>query len=48
MKTNTIVVYDAEIMAQVVAQLSKSGVVYIVTNVNNADTCWEIELTGGC
>ena len=46
-KPNTIIVYDAEVMAKIVAQLTISGVVYIVTNCNNADNCWEIELTGG-
>ena len=44
---NTITVHDAEVMAKIVAQLTICGVVYIVTNVNNADSCWEIELTGG-
>jgi len=46
-KPNTITVYDAKLMASIVAQLSIEGVVFEVTNVNKADGCWEIELTGG-
>jgi hypothetical protein len=46
-KPNTIVVYDAKVMASVVAQLAIEGVVFEVTNVNNTDNYWEIELTGG-
>ena len=46
-RPNTIITYDAKLMASIVAQLSIEGVVFIVTNVNNADDCWEIELTGG-
>ena len=46
-KPNTILVYDAKVMASIVAQLAIEGVVFEVENVNNADSCWEIELTGG-
>ena len=46
-KDNTIVVHDAEVMAKIVAQLAREGVVFEVTNVNNADSCWEIFLTDG-
>jgi len=46
-KPNTITVYDAKLMASIVAQLAIEGVVFEVTNVNNADDCWEIKLTGG-
>jgi len=45
---NTILVYDATVMATITAQYVKEGVVFEVTNVNNADGCWEIKLTGGC
>jgi|2_EtaG_2_1085320.scaffolds.fasta_scaffold04537_4 hypothetical protein len=46
-KPNTIVVHDAKVMATIVAQLAIEGVVFNVENVNKADGCWEIELTGG-
>ena len=46
-KPNTLTVYDAKLMASIVAQLAIEGVVFEVTNVNNADDCWEIKLTGG-
>jgi len=46
-RPGTITVYDAEVMAKIVAQLTISGVVFEVTNVNNTDDCWEIHLTGG-
>jgi len=46
-KSNTISVFDAKVMASIVAQLVIEGVVFEVTNVNNTDSSWEIELTGG-
>jgi len=44
---NTILVFDAKVMATIVAQLAIEGVVFETTNVNNTDNCWEIVLTGG-
>jgi len=44
---NTILIYDATILAKFVAQLAIEGVVFETTNVNNTDGCWEITLTGG-
>jgi len=46
-KPNTILVYDAKVLVQIVAQLAIEGVVFETTNVNNTDNCWEIKLTGG-
>jgi hypothetical protein len=46
-KPNTIICFDAAVMATIIAQLVREGVVFEVENVNNTDNCWEIKLTGG-
>jgi hypothetical protein len=43
----TIVCYNAEVMATIVSQFIREGIVMEISNVNNTDDCWEIKLTGG-